>query len=198
MFASLKFKTHFFNDYSYFKLKTQLFFSITTQYNTMKKQLSLLSIMVVTVVLSSCASILSRSTYPVSINSNPASTISVTDARGTEIYKGNTPATVVLKSGDGFFKRAAYQVKFTKAGYDEKIVPITFKVDGWYWGNLLLGGVVGMLIVDPATGAMYKLENEFINETLLRSSASASEAGLNVYGIDDIPANWKAHLVPLK
>ena len=48
----------------------------------MKKQLSLLSIMVMTMVLSSCASILSKSTYPVSINSNPASTISVTDTKG--------------------------------------------------------------------------------------------------------------------
>lgn len=30
-------------------------------------------------------------------------------------------------------------------------------MDGWYWGNILFGGLIGMLAVDPATGAMYKL-----------------------------------------
>lgn len=32
-------------------------------------------------------------------------------------------------------------------------------MDGWYIGNLLFGGLIGMLIVDPATGAMYKLDD---------------------------------------
>ena len=30
-------------------------------------------------------------------------------------------------------------------------------IDGWYWGNLFLGGILGMLAVDPATGAMWAL-----------------------------------------
>jgi hypothetical protein len=30
-------------------------------------------------------------------------------------------------------------------------------MDGWYIGNILFGGVIGFLIVDPATGAMWKL-----------------------------------------
>jgi uncharacterized protein YceK len=149
-------------------------------------------------MFSGCASIVSKSTYPVSINSNPASSISVVDSRGTEIFKGGTPATVTLKAGDGFFKRATYQVKFVKDGYDEKIVPITFKVDGWYWANILLGGVIGMLIVDPATGAMYKLENEFMNETLTRNVASNSINDLTILGLEEIPFSWKSHLVLLK
>jgi len=30
-------------------------------------------------------------------------------------------------------------------------------MSGWYWGNILIGGLIGMLVVDPLTGAMYKL-----------------------------------------
>ncbi len=164
----------------------------------MRKTIFIAFIATSTLLLSGCASILSTSTYPVSINSNPASSISVTNSNGMEIFKGNTPATIDLKSGNGFFKRASYQVKFSKSGYDEKVVPINFKVDGWYWGNILLGGVIGMLIVDPATGAMYKLENSFINETLTQTVASNSTKGLKVYGLEEIPQSWKSHLVPLK
>lgn len=164
----------------------------------MKKTLLLAVLTSTTLLFSGCASIFSKSNYPISISSNPASTISVTNSKGMEIYKGQTPATVNLKAGDGFFKRATYQVKFSAPGYDEKIVPVMFKVDGWYWGNILIGGVIGMLIVDPATGAMYKLESDFINETLTRTVADADAGGLKVYGIEEIPESWKAHLVQLQ
>jgi len=121
-----------------------------------KMYLKMTAIMMASVFLfSSCASIVSKSTYPLSINSSPSNAkVSITDKKGKEIYLGNTPATVKLKAGAGFFSKAEYQVKFSSPGYDDKIVPITFKLDGWYFGNLLLGGVLGMLIIDPATGAM--------------------------------------------
>jgi hypothetical protein len=45
-------------------------------------------------------------------------------------------------------------------------------VDGWYFGNLLFGGLIGLLIVDPATGAMYKLEPNEINCNLVSSAVA--------------------------
>jgi len=137
-----------------------------------KMYLKMTAIMMASVFLfSSCASIVSKSTYPLSINSSPSNAkVSITDKKGKEIYLGNTPATVKLNAGAGFFSKAEYQVKFSSPGYDDKIVPITFKLDGWYFGNLLLGGVLGMLIIDPATGAMWKIETEFLNETLSKST----------------------------
>lgn len=154
------------------------------------------AIMMVSIFLfSSCASILSKSTYPLSINSNPSNAkISITDKKGKEIYLGNTPATVKLKAGAGFFSKAEYQVKFSSPGYDEKIVPITFKLDGWYFGNLFLGGFLGMLIIDPATGAMWKIETEFLNETLTRTTASI-DPKMKIMNINEIPEKWKNHLV---
>jgi hypothetical protein len=161
-----------------------------------KMYLKMTAIVMASVFLfSSCASIVSKSTYPLSINSSPSNTkVSITDKKGKEIYLGNTPANVKLKAGAGFFSKAEYQVKFSSPGYDDKIVPITFKLDGWYFGNLLLGGVLGMLIIDPATGAMWKIETEFLNETLSKSTASI-DPEMKIMNINEIPENWKTHLV---
>ena len=161
-----------------------------------KMYLKMTAIMMASVFLfSSCASIVSKSTYPLSINSSPSNAkVSITDKKGKEIYLGNTPATVKLKAGAGFFSKAEYQVKFSSPGYDDKIVPINFKLDGWYFGNLLLGGVLGMLIIDPATGAMWKIETEFLNETLSKSTASIAPE-MKIMNINEIPENWKNHLV---
>lgn len=149
-------------------------------------------------LFSSCASIVSKSTYPLSINSSPSNAkISIPDKKGKEIYLGNTPANVKLKAGAGFFSKAEYQVKFSSPGYDDKIVPVTFKLDGWYFGNLLLGGVLGMLIIDPATGAMWKIETDFLNETLSKSTASVNPE-MKIMTINEIPDSWKNHLVRVK
>lgn len=150
------------------------------------------------ILFTSCASIVSKSSYPISINSAPSEAqIVIKDKKGIEIFSGQTPATLKLKSGSGFFGKARYQVTFNKSGYQTKTVPIEFKLNGWYFGNLLFGGVLGMLIIDPATGAMYKIETEFLNETLLPTKTTASNE-LRVYNIGEIPAEWKNHLVSLK
>jgi hypothetical protein len=147
-------------------------------------------------VLTSCASIVSKSSWPITINSTPSEAkISITDKRGVEIYTGNTPATLKLKSGDGFFSKAKYQVTFNKPGFDKKVVPVEFSLNGWYFGNIFLGGFLGMLIVDPATGAMYRLETEFLNETLTKSVASLDAKELKFLDINTLPSEWKNHLV---
>ena len=152
----------------------------------------------VLLIFSSCASIFSKSSYPITIKSTPSEAkISIKDKRGIEIFTGETPASLNLKASSGFFEKARYQVTFSKNGYDKKTVPVEFKIDGWYFGNLLVGGLLGMLIVDPATGAMYKLETEYINANLRQSTAHLTKEKLNIYSIDDIPAEWRNHLVEI-
>lgn len=149
-------------------------------------------------LFSSCASIVSKSSYPISISSTPSEAkIVIKDKKGIEIFSGKTPASLELKSGSGFFGKARYQVTFTKDGYETKTVPIVYKLDGWYFGNILFGGLIGMLIVDPATGAMYKLETEFLNETLVQSTASIQKDELKVYAINEIPSEWEKHLIKI-
>ncbi len=146
-------------------------------------------------LFSSCASIVSKSTYPLSINTSPSNAqVSITDQKGTEVFKGSTPATVNLKAGAAFFVKSEYQVKLSSPGYEEKIIPVTFGIDGWYFGNIFLGGIIGMLIVDPATGAMWKMETSAINETLA-PTLSSQNAELKLIDINEIPENLRASLV---
>ena len=108
--------------------------------------------------LQGCASIVGDSQYPVAIESEPAgAAFELRDSTGHMIDQGVTPHTVTLKSSTGYFQRAEYSVLLKKPGYDNQTVPIHASISGWYWGNILIGGLVGMLAVDPATGAMYKL-----------------------------------------
>lgn len=147
-------------------------------------------------IMTSCASIVSKSSWPITINSSPSEAkISIKDKKGIEIYTGSTPATLKLKSGSGFFSKARYQVTFEKVGYEKKVVPVEFKLNGWYFGNIIFGGPIGLLIIDPATGAMFKLETEFLNETLIKSVATADTKELKLLDINKIPTEWKNHLI---
>lgn len=149
-------------------------------------------------IISGCASIVSKSSYPLSINSSPSeANIIITDNNGYEVYNGTTPATIKLRASERYFTKAQYQVKFMKDGYESKTVPVYFKLDGWYFGNILFGGLIGLLIVDPATGAMYKIDTEFLNETLTPVTNLASAEELKIYNIDELPEGWKEHLVSL-
>jgi hypothetical protein len=147
-------------------------------------------------MMSSCASIVSKSRYLVTIDTVPSeSGITITDVDGVEVFNGTTPTKIRLKSGKGYFKKNSYLVTFEKDGYEKRTVPIESSLDGWYWGNIVFGGVIGWLIVDPLSGAMYKLDTTFISETLTKSSDSAQVNELNIYSIEHIPDSWKDHLV---
>lgn len=105
-----------------------------------------------------CASIFSEQTYPVHITSEPPrASIEIRDEGGNVVYNGATPATVKLASSAGYFDGERYTVTFRKPGFDDEQFVIESGVDGWYWGNILIGGLLGMLIIDPATGAMFDL-----------------------------------------
>lgn len=107
-----------------------------------------------------CASIVSDSQYPVSISSNPAgSTVVIKDKRGMEVHRGTTPTTLVLPAKGGYFQPAEYSLQFEKEGYSPTTHSLSASMDGWYIGNIIFGGLIGFLIVDPATGAMWKLDS---------------------------------------
>lgn len=149
------------------------------------------------IIFSGCASIVSKSNWPVSIDSRPSgATVSIVNRKGIEVYNGKTPAALKLKSGSKFFSRESYTLTFTLEGYKTQKVNLECKVNGWYWGNLLLGGVIGMLIIDPATGAMYKLDSETVDVGLKKEQSNSSST-LNILNKNDIPENMKPHLVKI-
>lgn len=128
------------------------------------------------IALSGCASIFSGTSQPVGVFSEPeGATFTVTNRAGMQVHTGTTPATLTLARGAGYFKSETYVIRIQKEGYAAKELTITGSVNGWYFGNLLLGGLIGMLAVDPATGAMYSLP-ESVRATLEPQSAKAAAA----------------------
>ena len=63
----------------------------------------------------------------------------------------------------------------TKEGYANKELTIVGTMSGWYIGNILFGGLIGMLAVDPVTGAMYVLP-ETVNHSLDAEAPKTSQA----------------------
>ncbi len=131
----------------------------------MRRTVSL--IVAVCVLLGSgCASIVSKSDWPVRVSSKPDGALcTVSDKKGTVITKAVTPTIFMLKSGDGYFGSASYTLMFEKEGYQRASKELSTSLNGWYWGNIVLGGLIGMLIVDPITGAMWSLD-ESVDGTL--------------------------------
>lgn len=111
--------------------------------------------------LPGCASIVSDSKPKVGVYSLPTNAnYVVKDSTGKEVIKGVTPGAAILETSRGYFKSQSYTVTFQKDGYTQTTVPLKSSVSGWYWGNLLIGGLIGMLIVDPLTGAMFTLPDD--------------------------------------
>ncbi len=147
-----------------------------------------------------CASIVSHSRWNVPISSNPSgASVSVVNLRDNqEVFTGTTPATANLKSGGGFFAKAKYKVNFDLPGHKPFSTNLEAKFNGWYIGNLVFGGVIGFLIVDPATGAMYSLKDMSVNAELNQDMGSTDKHQLRVYNLNDIPESWKEQLVKVK
>ena len=144
-----------------------------------------------------CASIVGESRYPVAVSSAPpGASFEITDKNGTVVHSGNTPSTVTLKSGKGYFSGQTYKLHFKKEGYPDKTVELDSSLSGWYWGNILFGGLIGMLIVDPLTGAMYKLP-EFASADMGKPLAEATAGTLKVGVIDDLTPAQRDRLIPV-
>lgn len=151
------------------------------------KIIRLLAICALMASLTSCATLFTSTKYPVTFNSTPEGAgITIENRAGVVVFDGKTPASVKLKSSAGYMKKEEYKVTFTKDGYAQKVVHISAELDGWYIGNILIGGWLGMLIVDPLSGAMYKIakEDREINETL---EPVSNEYALQVYDINHLP-----------
>jgi len=147
--------------------------------------------------ITACASIVSKSSYPVTITSNPpGATFVLKKANGLAMSTGTTPATIVLNSSEGYFQPAKYIVEFNRKGATQT-VPLNASINGWYFGNLLFGGIIiGMLIVDPATGAMWRLDDNVI-ATFNQTAEVNHHHGLHIVTIDQVPLSMRKHLVAL-
>ncbi|PMR69401.1 hypothetical protein [Halomonas heilongjiangensis] len=144
--------------------------------------------------MTGCASIVGDKDQSITINSTPSKAqVLIIDETSKEVFAGETPTTVQLRKADGsYFGGKSYTVHIAKEGFQERTMMINSTPNGWYiGGNLVFGGLIGWLIVDPFTGAMYNLTPDQINTTLGESVASNDNGGneINLVLLQDVPAS---------
>jgi hypothetical protein len=128
-----------------------------------KTKLTILTVLML-VFTQACGTIMQGTTQEVGISSNP-SKASVT-INGQD--KGTTPMVLDLKRKD------SHMIRLELDGYETYETTLTRKVSGWVWGNIVFGGLIG-LVVDAAAGGMYKLTPEQISAELRNGNLSLNE-----------------------
>jgi hypothetical protein len=97
-------------------------------------------------IFSSCAWIIHGTKQNIDIKSNPANANIYVDYQ----FAGKTPRVVKLLRND------IHIIKIELNGYLPMEIELKRKVDGWFWGNFIMVGLIGFPI-DIITGSMYKL-----------------------------------------
>lgn len=127
------------------------------------------------VIISGCASIVSGTNQTIKINSVPdAANVKIEKLTINDNYtafEGKTPATAKLP------RKGSYLVTVSLDGYEKAKIPLDSGMNGWIWGNLVFGGIVGVM-VDSTDGAANKLSPDEINVKLVRiKTTQRDEAG---------------------
>lgn len=120
----------------------------------MKKALALvLGGLVALTLLAGCATLLGGGPkQKVSVTSDQAKAhFVIKDQTGTVVYEGQDPGTLSLA------RKYTYTVEVSLDGYAKQTVMISQGINGWFWGNICIGGFIGMG-VDFLTGSMWDLQ----------------------------------------
>ena len=151
-------------------------------------------------MLTGCASIVSRSSADIAVRSVPAqATVTITSGSGQDVYVGKTPAIATVPTGDGFFVAARYTVRVSLEGHDDQLFTIGSRLNPWYFGNILLGGLIGMVIVDPLTGAMWTLSPTSVNASLSKKTSGLNQGqrSIEVVLLQNVPQELRGKMVRL-
>lgn len=123
-------------------------------------------VLIVALLDAGCASIMGGGRpQKISLNSTPSGAKVM--VRGSDL-SAVTPDTIKLSR-----KEPLYVLRFEKEGYEPVEVTLLQSQNGWIWGNILVGGLIG-LAIDFGTGAAYKLTPQEVNVAL--ESAKQSKA----------------------
>jgi hypothetical protein len=138
-----------------------------------------------------CASIIHGSKQKLTFGSTPTgATVDVTDAMGVSHGTCITPCTLDLK------RKNQYKATLRKDGFEPVELVVNKNGDGWVWGNLLFGGIIG-LVVDFSSGAAYKLSPSELHATLPALASGllpedSDETTLVLVDFDDLTTEERA------
>jgi hypothetical protein len=114
-----------------------------------------------------CASIISGRHADVAFDTYPVNAhVAIHDDRGRQVTSLNSPGTVSLRRQRRFFLPARYVATISAPGYQTAQVPIGSTLNPWILGNIVIGGIPG-LVIDGATGAAWKPSRSEIHRQLV-------------------------------
>lgn len=120
------------------------------------------------VSLTGCATIMNSSKQEMTLSSSPSqASFTVKNAMGMNVFSGNTPSIFKLE------RKSKYVITMNLKGYRPAEIYIDKKFNMWFCGNLICGGLLGM-VIDAVSGAMYKLEPNTIHIELVNAKLASS------------------------
>lgn len=147
------------------------------------RNLSFLICLSLIVLTSGCATIICGTRQTVKFASTPTNASVLID----EVNVGQTPFETRLK------RDREYKVVIKLDGYLPYETKLTKEFNAWYIGNIVFGGLIG-LIIDPITGAIYKLSPKELNAQLQQGTTSSVKTEKNQIYIAvslQIDKNWE-------
>lgn len=140
-----------------------------------------LSVLVLAMLSTGCATIVSGSKQTVKFTSNPTAATIYID----EVEVGKTPFEIKLK------RKTEHHVMIKLDGYETYQTNLTKKFNAWFIGNIALGGLIG-IIVDPITGAMYNLTPKELHAEMSKDTVVEQEADGLYFGVSlKVDPNWQ-------
>lgn len=131
----------------------------------MRAFFTILSLVLITLSTQSCGTIIHGTTQEVGISSQP--TNAQVSINGED--RGSTPMVADLK------RKNTYMVRIQLEGYETYETTLTRSTSGWVWGNIVFGGLIG-LVVDASAGGMYKLSPEQLSAELRSQKAEVIQS----------------------
>jgi len=134
----------------------------------MKTKLLFTAASLALVVLSTgCSTVMCGKNQTIPVSSKPpGADVTVYNKYDDVVFKGVTPCDVILARGDADYGAGFYKVTVDKPGYEKVQVDLIGQVNRAYLANVMNGGI-GMITLDPYTGAKWTLTPMEINPHLV-------------------------------
>ena len=147
-----------------------------------KKLAILTAVAVSSIYLTGCASIVNGTHEKFVFDSKPTHAMISVDGNST----ARTPAQVSLK------RNSNHTVRISLPHYQAQTITLTQSVNGWMFGNLLFGGLIG-IVIDATDGAMYKLTPSQMNVYAEKSGVKykADSRTFTVFLAHKADKSWK-------
>lgn len=132
-----------------------------------KKIICLMVVFAFVLTVTGCATIITGRNQKLPVLSNPSGAVVFVNG-----VRYTTPTTIILDR-----KEPSYQIRVEKEGYEPVDITLRKGVNGWIWGNALLGlfgGAIG-LVIDIGTGAIHKFTPTEVNVSLVSQKLSSSD-----------------------